>query len=173
MFQFQSLCASNSVSGRSVLFRLLFIKGVNYLVRASSTKKVVVILFNDCPSSLVKFEMCQFFNTSTCLFFQVWKKTTRNTCPALLFFSKCVIWRALPTRFFHHNFSLPLSLSLSFFLSAVSKLFSLAPACCLFSFFNSDMLRISKKQNNHLFVIVCVLVNLIFSFVNTLLSYLK
>jgi hypothetical protein len=35
------------------------------------------------------------------------------------------------------------------------------------------MLRISKKQNNHLFVIVCVLVNLIFSFVNTLLSYLK
>ena len=154
MFQFQSLCASNSVSGRSVLFRLLFIKGVNYLVRASSTKKVVVILFNDCPSSLVKFEMCQFFNTSTCLFFQVWKKTTRNTCPAWLFFSKCVIWRALPTRFFYHIFfplslSLYLSLSLSlyiyiyiyiyllFFLSAVGRLFSSGSACCLFSFFNS------------------------------------
>ena len=79
-------------------------------------KKVVVILFNDCPPSLVKFLMFTFFNTSTCLFFQVLKKSTRNTCPAWLFFSKCVIWRALPTRFFNHNY-FPLSLCLSLSLS--------------------------------------------------------
>ena len=133
--------------------------------------------------------MFTFFNTSTCLFFQVLKNQLETHVRRDCFFSKCVIWRALPTRFFYHNF-FPLSLSLSlylslsiyiyiyiyiyllFFLSAVGRLFSSASACCLFSFFNSDQLRISKKQKKT-FVIVCVLINLIFSFVNTLLSFLK
>ncbi len=102
-----------------------------------STKKVVVILFNDCPPSLVKFEMCQFFNTSTCLFFLVWKKQLETHVRRDCFFSKCVIWRALPTRFFYHNFSLSLSLSLSlsFILSFRSQQAFFFCSCLLPLFF--------------------------------------
>ncbi len=132
--------------------------------------------------------MFKFFNTSTCLFFQVLKNSIRNTCPAWLFFSKCVIWRALPTRFFYHNFFFSLSLSLSLYIyiyiyiymyiyifnsffpqSAGFFLLLLLIAPFLFSIQTSRGLAKNKKT----FVIVCVLINLIFSFVNTLLSFLK
>jgi len=65
--------------------------------------------------------MFTFFNTSTCLFFQVLKKSTRNTCPAWLFFFKvCDLARASNPLFLSQFFS---SLSLSFSLSISLSLF--------------------------------------------------
>jgi hypothetical protein len=132
--------------------------------------------------------MFTFFNTSTCLFFQVLKNQLETHVLRDCFFSKCVIWRALPTRFFNHNYfplslCLSPSLSLSIYIyifiyifysffpqSAGFFLLLLRVASFLFSIQTSWGLAKNKKKT---FVIFCVLINLIFSFVNTLLSFLK